>query len=784
MAEAADFRERFQETFQGTPQETPSAPARRRSRPLAVLLTGVLFFLGLTQLPAAPKAHAEPIGSRTVGVSVDSLTPAAPTQGDKITVSGTVTNNGRSVITGAHVGLRVGSLLSTRSDIDDIAGRTGYSPSSDGGELSGHTQKIDKLAPGVSREFSLSLPAKDLGLDKDGVYPLGVTLSGQTADQQYDRVLGIKRTLLPWQPSSGEGKKTQLTFLWPLISSTHLTGHTEPDQQQTPIFRNDDLTAELAPGGRLQQLVALGKDLPVTWVVDPDLLATAEAMTKSYHVAGPDGTTTQGHGQVIAKQWLSQLQNAVAGHEVVALPFGDPDLASLAHRGKDVPGALGHLQPATELAATTVDTILGVKPRTDFSWPVDGAVDSSIVDVATSAGAHNVIARSDSLREPGGSPYAPTAARQIGGGNTAVVADARLSTAFQGDMTRAGDASLAVQQFLAQSLMINKQAPENERSIVVAPQRMPTTSQAQTMAAALRGLSDGRWTQPLELGDATKTKPDPAANQQVPGPGSYPAALRAQELPSQAFQDIQVTQTTLDRFKTILTSQDRAVTPFGNTIMREMSSSWRGDAGGGAAFRGGVQSYLDDLTKKVQLVKKSDATLSGRSATIPVTVRNGLLQGITGLRLELESSQPNRLSVDKSQPIKIEGGHSQTVKFETRAYANGPVKVTARLYTADNQQYGQDMTFTVQVTSITPIVLLVIAVGVLLLVLAGLRIYLKRKRSGTRPAGNDGPPAGSEGGPDGDGNGDDGKPGRDGAHTMDTGTPSGEQSGPGEKVEH
>ncbi|MEV5509279.1 DUF6049 family protein [Streptomyces orinoci] len=743
----------------------------------------MLLFLGLAQLPAAPPAHAEPIGSRTAGVSVNSLTPAAPTQSDKITITGTVTNNGKSVITDAHVGLRVGSLLSTRSDIDDIAGRTGYSPASDGTELSGHTQKIDKLPPGITREFSLSLPAKDLGLDKDGIYPLGVTLSGQTADQPYDRVLGIKRTLLPWQPSAGDGKKTQLTFLWPLISSTRLTGRTEPDQQQTPIFRNDDLTAELAPGGRLQQLVALGKDLPVTWVIDPDLLATAEAMTKSYQVAGPGGSTTPGRGQVIAKQWLSQLQNAVANHQVVALPFGDPDLASLAHRGKDVPGALAHLQPATELAATTVDTILGVKARTDFAWPVDGAVDSSIVDVATSAGAHNVIARSDSLRESGGSTYAPTAARQIGGGNTAVVADARLSTAFQGDLTRAGDASLAVQQFLAQSLMVNKQTPENERSIIVAPQRMPTTSQAQAMAAALHALSDGRWTQPLDLGDAAKAKPDPSANQQVPGPGSYPAALRARELPAQAFQDIQRTQNTLDGFKVILTAQDRVVTPFGNTIMREMSSSWRGDSAGGAAFRGGVQDYLQGLTGQVQLVKKSDATLSGRSATIPVTVKNGLLQGITGLRLELESSQPNRLSVDKSQPIKIEGGHSQTVKFETRAYANGPVVVRARLYTADNQQFGQTMTFTVHVTSITPMVLLVIAGGVLLLVLAGLRIYLKRKRSGARPAGNDGPGTGGEGGRDGDGNGD-GEPGRDGARTMDTGTPSGEQSGPGEKVEH
>ncbi|MFE5872969.1 DUF6049 family protein [Streptomyces roseifaciens] len=758
-------------------QETPSAAACRWSRHLATLLTGVALLLGLVQLPAAPEARAEPSGSRPVDVSVHTLTPAAPKQDDTLTVAGSVTNTGGSTVTDAHVGLRVGSQINSRVDADETGSR---SPSgTDGSEIGKHTQKIDKLPPGASRDFSISLPAKDLDLSRDGVYQLGVSLSGRTADQGFERVLGMAQTLLTWQPSAIEGKKTQLTFLWPLISATHLTARTESDQQQTPIFPNDDLAAELAPGGRLQQLVALGKDLPITWVIDPDLLATVEAMTKSYRVGGPGGRTTPGRGQAVAKQWLSQLQTAVAGDQVVALPFGDPDLASLAHHGKDVPGSLSHLQSATELASTTVDTILGVKPRTDFAWPVDGAVDSSIIDVATSAGAHNVIARSDSFRDR--TSYSPTAARQIGSGNTAVVADARMSTGFQGDLVRAGEYSLAVQRFVAQSLLVNRQAPDNERSIVVAPQRMPTASQAQAMAAAIKALSDNRWTQPVNLGDAAAAKPDPDANQQVPGTGSYPESLREQELSTKAFQEIQKTQSTLDGFKVILTSQDRVVTPFGSAIMREMSNSWRGDRKGAAEFREAVQSYLYGLTRRVELIKKSDVTLSGRSATIPMTVHNGLLQGIEGLHLVLESSQTNRLQVDRSQPVKINGGQNQSVKFETRANANGPVRVTARLYTAEGQPYGDPVVFTVHVTSITPMVLLVIAGGVLLLVLAGLRIYIKRKRSAARTTEGGEPGADGEG-PDAGGPGDD-RPARPGDPAPDTGSHDTEPSGSGEKVE-
>lgn len=758
---------------------------------------------GVLQIPAAPGAHAQTVpartapaqakasGSRTVDVSIDSLTPTTPSKSDTLTVSGTVTNHGNSTINTSYVGLRVGPTMDGRNAIDTAAKRKDYEAGLDGIEVADkYEQKIGKLPVGISRDFTLSIPVKELSLGENGVYQLGVTLTGQTRSQPWPQVKGIERTFLPWQQTAAP-KKSNLTFLWPLISSTHLTARTGADEQQTPIFQNDDLMAELAPGGRLQQLVSLGKNLPVTWVIDPDLLATVDAMTKPYEVQSQtEDETTDGRGQAVAKQWLNELEQAVEGHQVVALPFADPDLASLAHRGKNM-GALSHLQTATTLASTTVDTVLHVKPRTDFAWPVNGAIDSSIVDVATSAGAHNIIARSDSLRETRGLQYTPTAARQIGGGNTAVVADARLSTAFMGDMTRAENATLAVQRFLAQTQMLTLQAPDKQRSVVVAPQRMPTASQAQAMAAALGGLS-GRWTQPLSLGQAAKAQPDPGATQRVPAARSYPAALRRQELPTGGFLKIQQTQATLDKFETILTAKDRVVTPFGTAITREISTSWRTDPRGATGFRDSVQAYLQGLTEKVRLIKKTNMTLSGRSATIPVTVQNNLLQPVE-LRLVLRSQQGNRLAVSDPQVVTVQGGHSQSVKFGTTANANGRAWVTAQLYTADNQTYGPKMTFKVNVTEITSTVILVIAGGVLLLVLAGIRIYLQRKRAA---AGSDEDAAGNGEKQDGEAAGDERTepgegerprarvPGQASDPAPDTGSQSAGPSGSGEKVEH
>ncbi|GGT25157.1 hypothetical protein GCM10010207_25620 [Streptomyces atratus] len=763
MAEAADI------------QGIGPSPARRWLRRTASLIIGAPLVAALLVGPAAPAAPAAqaggtakaPTGSETVSVSLDTVAPSAPVKGDTLTVSGTVTNRGKSTITQAEVDLRVGPRLFDRTSIDTAAKRTEYVPGSDPAPLGGkYTVKFAKLPSGISQDFTLSVPVGKLGLGDDGVYQLGVSLSGQTARAPYG-VLGIQRTFLPWQEAE-RGSKTKVTYLWPLIASPHVTAETGSDDQQTPVFADDDLAAELAPGGRLEQLVSLGSQLPVTWVIDPDLLASVDAMARNYRVKSGD-TTVAGKNQAVAKQWLTSLEAAVSDSKVIALPFADPDLASIAHRGKNVSGTLSHLQTATEVAGTTVQTILHVKPSTDFAWPVDGAIDPSIVDVATSAGAHNVIARSDSLQETGGLSYTPTAARPIGGGTTAVVSDARLSTAFQGDMSKAGNSTLAVQKFLALTLALTQQDTDTERSIVVAPQRMPTVAQAQSMADALHALDDERWTEPLGLVDAAEAKPDTDATTSVPGSSQYPKKLRSQELPTQAFQDIKSTQVSLNNFQVILARPERVVTPFGNAVNRSMSTSWRGKPLEAQQYRDSVRTYLQGLINEVQLISKSDVTLSGRSATIPVTVQNRLLQGVDHLVLRLKSENATRLKLNgggavAEQPIRIAGGHSQSVKFDAAANVNGQVQMTAQLYTEDGTPYGGEMTFTVKVSEVTPTVLLVIAGGLLLLVLAGIRMYTHRKRAN----------AGGDNG---------GEPEQPSDPTPDTGPENGEPSGSGEKVE-
>lgn len=763
MAEAAEK--------QGTPTARHHRWLRRTT---TALLATVPLLSGLaptaTAAPATPPASpasGSATGANTAEVKVNALTPSVPEKGDTLRITGTVTNNGKAAIADGRMSLRSGPTLNSRSSIEQASKRKGFLAAADGREINSKRTTLDigTMRPGISRSFAMKVPVSALKLQGSGVHQLGVSLMGKTRERPYKQVLGIERSFLPWQTSEAKNK-TALTYLWPLISTSHLTARTE-NAEQTPVFRDDTLADELAPGGRLQQMVARGKDLPITWVVDPDLLASVEAMTGRYRVQTKGGGNTAGKGQEYAKQWLMDLQEAVQGEEIVALPFADPDLASLAHRGKNVPGALGRLGPATELASSTVETILHTRPNTDFAWPVEGAVDRSVVDVATSAGARNVLARSDHFPDHGVS-YVPTSARPVGGGTTAVVADSGLSKAFQGDLSKAGTSSGAVQQFLAQTQAVTAQVPSQQRSIVVAPQRMPTASQVKAMATALDALdTSGAWTEGTDLSEAAEAKPDPRANRSVPGTGAYPSSLSSHELPAEAYEQVEHTTAVLDDFKQILTREERVVTPFGNAEHRTVSNSWRKDAKDASNFRKSTQSYLTGLTKKVRLIQKSPITLSGRSATIPVTVQNNLVQDVDGLELRLKSTRRIGLDVGESRPVKVSGGHSQSVKFSTTAKANGRSFVEAQLYTKDGEPYGKPMNFQVSVTSITSAVLLVIAGGVLLVVLAGIRMYTQRKRRG--PSSD--PDAPLDDGPGGDGQ----DPGTDGTDRGDGST--------GEKVD-
>jgi hypothetical protein len=94
-------------------------------------------------------------------------------------------------------------------------------------------------------------------------------------------------------------------------------------QTFTGEFRNDDLAQLLTPSGDLGLKVYQPLAKNRTWVIDAALIDEVILMGNEYRLANE----AQPAGKEIATAWLTQLKRVTAGNEVVALAYGNPDIA-------------------------------------------------------------------------------------------------------------------------------------------------------------------------------------------------------------------------------------------------------------------------------------------------------------------------------------------------------------------------------------------------------------------------------------------------------------------------
>lgn len=718
-------------------------------------------------VPAEPAAqHAASVPARTgtvragnvhypAQVTLTGIDPAVPAVGGKVTLTGTVTNTGGSPISNLHVGVWIDHrYLSGRSAIAAVAAST--TPGADDQqEIADLDKNLGTLAPGAtSTTFSIVVDLAAQHLDDNHVYQLAVDAQGVSGGGDV-RALGIARTYLPLF-SSKDVKPTQIATLWPLVEPPRVQPQTYTGATGTEeaVFTDDSLASDLGSEGRLGQLQAIGADLGLaglkpTWVIDPDLISSVLKMETDYRVVTGDdsqGVSTTCNctkalpPSAAAKTWRTNLQTALSGldgRQVIALPAADPDLASIAHNGAG--------STTLKQALTTANNDLGqvglnplqVNASHTVAWPYQGYLDTSVVSLARSVGDNEIISSGDSLPSPN-LDFTPNAARALGGGTTAVVADPTLAAIFTGDLSTPSAQTLAEQRFLAETLAIALEQPNLQRSILVQPPRDMSASTAQVLSDSLKAAVSGTWAKAAGFAAVAQAAPTRGAGRSVPPVSAYPASAKRTALDSSALYAVSNTQDTLGELEKILVNPATVRTAFSSAILRSVSTQWRGHPAQGDAYRSNAANYLMNLYGKVTILPKPGGTitLSGSgSATIPVTVQNDLGQGVMNLEVELSSTNAARLSLGNEQfnaeafkPVVAGGGTKITIKFPVKAFANNKVEMTAQLYTtADHKAYGAPVSFYVDITKLPSGVIAVMAGGVLLVLLAGLRLYWKRK---------------------------------------------------------
>ena len=371
----------------------------------------------------APRAAAgEPGDTHFLEVRIDRVTPeiVTTTSDATVTVNGTVINVGDRPVRDIVVRLEhAGAVTSPQGLRTNLDGTTDqYEPVGD------FIPVAPALQRGQAGTFTLTFPVRStsvpsLGVDQPGIYPLLVNANG-TPDYGDPARLDDGRFLLPVLGVPPDPALTQanpmtnvvapdttkpigVTMLWPLADRPRLAPGAPGGV--TPVrLTDDDLAVSLAPGGRLDTLLAAAEfatgpsvdpggslNGALCLAVDPDLLVTVNAMSAGYVVSdNPDDRNSPSHpgaGQAAASTWLDRVRALAHRMCVAPTPYAQADLDAVRRVGDP-----GLAAAATNQAGDTVDQILGVNSTRGATLLGDESLTSGAADLLATQGTTVAIA--------------------------------------------------------------------------------------------------------------------------------------------------------------------------------------------------------------------------------------------------------------------------------------------------------------------------------------------------------------------------------------------------------
>jgi hypothetical protein len=610
---------------------------------------------------AEPSASALPL--RVVLLEV---TPSAYAANDPvrstIVVRARVENRGTTALTGLTARLVAQRSPSVaRSALDDWASapdRTSITRSS----ASSDDVPVGDLATGASAEVVLTLQAASLG-GGVGAHLAAVEVSGD------DGKVGVARTFLVSAPQ--QVTPTPLTLLLPLVAGRDGSG--------------GGLAGAVAE--RLAPLVSASADPRVAWALDPALLAAAQDVTAAAVGPTADPTAsstpqpTDDESRTVAT-WLVDLQNAATGRVVVALPYGDPDLAALdrSARGPDL------LARAVQATDGTFDG-LGANVLPTVAWPADEAADDDLLALALGVGASTVVLDDVCLVPDEDLTFTPAGRARVQVLDSvveALVADRTMSSVLA-DSVDADQVVLVRQRLIAEAATTTLQRPSDPRAqLLVAPRSFhPVAGAIETLVADVEASGWAVW-QPLT--DLVAASPGPGVRS---GP-TIPTAVARAALPARHVADVEDVLTEVDDFATAVATADGR--PDAQLLIQQraalllLGASWRGHTDELPAARATLEGTVAALTRGISIAGGSVRNLAAERSELPITLVNELDVPVQ-VDLVLRPRSP-RVQLDAVPRQTIAPRSQQRVAVPVRALANGSVVVEAQLRTPAGSAIG------------------------------------------------------------------------------------------------
>jgi hypothetical protein len=703
---------------------------------------------------------------RPVSIAIGRLEPRTVTPGATITVTGFLTNVGSQPLTGLGIRLQRGEVRTTRAELDAAVRNPDPATS-----VVAPFRTIDgTLAPGAQRAFTYTLPAADLQLDADGVYPALLNLNGTLPGGQQQRVGEVSTFLV--RQAVVPTAHTTAAWLWPVTERTHL--------RPAGGFADDTLTTSIGSGGRLDRVLgtlerlprtlpAGGTEpvpsLPVTLAIDPALVEEVTTMAAGpYAVAGVAGA---GKGTEVAVAFLGRLRALAAVHPVVALAYGDVDADALQASGlagvltRSLPGTAsgtaeqhpGAAVPAPTAAPTTpasatpgapapvpaaaqgagariLEAALHVAPRTDLFWAAGATLRTRTLATLQAGGVREVVLGSAGVTEGnravgllGGRAAAGTTVQTPAGPLGVLVADPVLGGVVGSAERTPGGPRLAEQRYLAELAVLDQQAPPgSSQTVLVAPPRAvdPSPEGAGAMMADTTGSP---WLRPGSVAALQATTPA----------GKLSDRVDAGRLDAAGLSELGRAVTVRDDLAGAVQNPGRTLAAYDATISRTASVAWRSDPAGFRTAADGLRESLESLRTRVTLLAPANGTYSLASSDAPLvlTVRNDLPFAVSVL-LDLRIRGNRGLSIDHIGAQTLPQGQRTTLQVPAHVRQSGSFAVTAALTTPGGGMLGSRVEMQVKSTTYGSISLLITfgAAGLLaLLFLRRLVLFILRRRN-------------------------------------------------------
>jgi hypothetical protein len=687
--------------------------------------------------PVPSAASTPALGDVTMTVDdVSPNTPKVTYTPSPLTFTLTLTNATAQTLRGLTVHAERGDPIGTQSALDSaIADPRPPSP-----DLSAPLATTVRTSlTGFGSQTITFRTTTDVPGDNNGVclchnliYPFWFT-ADYTASDGTTTTLATAQTYVPSFVSAPT--KSTVAWVWPLLDRPHRLAHSR-------LFTDDDLAAEVAPGGRLDQLLQVVENVagkvPLTLVTDPDLIDELVVMSQGYQVATTDGPVV-GTGGEDARLWLQRLSEVLANHPDLELDFtpsADPAVESLTRNDLSWSTALDPAVQERMSQAIGVGTV-----QSDIVWPVNERVTPPTLRALIDKGADTVLLNDRALTAgprvaADTDALAPLRARN--GHALAAVTSSPLQRWVQAVLNPDGHGLALLPQLVAELAI--RVVTDNSHFVVLAPPRNLEVNPGVATQAIL-ATADTTWSRPIGLRDATLSV--------APVPhGALRHRARLPQLPPRTVDSLLYVTESLPNLGSLYSDPADARAALGGfpaAIQRVESSSLLDDRERSMHLAAFLERSVRYLRNGVYLVPPSDGTytLTSKNSELPVTVVNRLAAPISvKLTVTTVSGVPGfTAGFARDRTIDIKPNSKVQLKVPTHVDRVGLIDVRVQLTTPTGLSLGSPIRLTVRSTTLGTVGIVITAAAAILLAIAVLlrQVRRVRRRVPDNPPPGDGP---------------------------------------------